>query len=180
MSAIEFYERLFYVFAGMAVLSLGLSVFLFIRFEIPQTYAMLTGKARQRSIQEIESRNAQTGSLRQNPKSRSEKLAHPAPARRPAAEKPARPEKAENTVKKSPRNTAQKQKRQRPAIQWETEERPETEVLNTPAMQTVILAKPTGVTEELGPTEVLAPAQDYSFYFQVTENTVSIHTDEII
>ena len=180
MSAIELYEKLFYVFAGMGVLSLALSVFLFFRFEIPQTYAMLTGKARRKTIQEIENRNAQTGRLRQNPKTKDGKQKHPGPAQHQPVGKPVHSEKPENTGTKTPKNTSRRQRRPRPVIQWEPDARPETEVLSTPAMQTIILAKPTGITEELGPTEALKPAKNFDFFFQVTENTVSIHTDEII
>ena len=174
MNAIELYEKLFYVFAGMGALSLVLSVFLFFRFDIPQTFAMLTGKKRRKTIQEIENRNIQTGKLRQYPKAYTEEQS-PHTARRRHTGAQSGPVKTGNTGK-----TRQDAARQKPAPRPVPAERPETEVLSGPAAQTVILSKPTGITEDLGQTEILRPVQEVNFYFQITENTVSIHTDELI
>lgn len=193
MSAIELYEKLFYVFAGMGALSLALSIFLFIRFDIPQTYAMLTGKARRKTIQEIERQNAQTGRLRQNPKSNAGKRTDPARKRQSVGsqKRPAesgrstgsqkRPSEARRSPGRTPQSDApRRERRPRPTVQPTPAERPETEVLSAPAMQTVMLSKPTGLTEELARTETLKPVRDASFYFQMTENTICIHTDELI
>lgn len=177
MSAIELYEKLFYVFAGMGALSLALSVFLFFRFEIPQTYAMLTGKARRKTIQEIERQNAQTGRLRQNPKSNTGKRTEPA-RKRQSTSSQKRPADAKRSTGKA--DAPRKERRPRPVAPPAPAERPETEVLTAPAMQTVMLSKPTGITEELARTEMLKPVQDTSFYFQMTENTICIHTNELI
>lgn len=184
MNAIALYEKLFYVFAGMAALSLALSVFLFIRFDIPQIYAMLSGKARRKTIQEIEDRNVRTGKLRQHPKGyvdgRSGHTGHTARKRHsgnhtgPTGLTGNTGQPARNTTSRREERRTKSTPRPAPA------ERLETEVLSTPAMQTVMLSKPTGITEELGPTEMLKPAVDTNFYFQVTENTISIHTDEFI
>lgn len=187
MSAIELYEKLFYVFAGMGVLSLALSVFLFFRFDIPQTYAMLTGKARRKTIQEIESRNAQTGRLRQNPRGSSGNLSKHATSQRRAAGQSRPMEKRSSTGRAHQSGRGQRERRPNPAAARPNPshrpapaERLETEVLSAPAMQTVMLSKPTGVTEDLARTEKLKPVPDTSFYFQVTENTICIHTDELI
>lgn len=193
MSAIELYEKLFYVFAGMGALSLALSVFLFFRFEIPQTYAMLTGKARRRTIQEIEKRNAETGRLRQNPKSNTGGRAEPARKRQSDGSRRRPPEanrsdgsrKRPSETRRSPGRTPQsdaprKERRPRPTAPPAPAERPETEVLSAPAMQTTMLSKPAGLTEELARTEMLKPVQNPSFYFQMTENTICIHTNELI
>lgn len=182
MNAIELYEKLFYVFAGMGVLSLGLSIFLFIRFDIPQTYAMLTGKARRKTIQEIENRNAQTGKLRQHPKGYAQEQAPHTARRKRTGGQTGRTGKTGNNGQPA-RENARREARQpkpAPAVQPAPAQRMETEVLDAPAMQTVMLSKPTGITEDLGQTEMLRPAENVNFYFQVTENTVSIHTDEFI
>lgn len=180
MSAIELYEKLFYVFAGMGALSLALSIFLFIRFDIPQTYAMLTGKARRKTIQEIEMRNAQTGHLRQNPGTGSGNLS-PQTTRRRSSGGQSRPsEKRKSTATQNQSNAPRQERRPRPTSRPAPAERPETEVLSAPAMQTVMLSKPTGITEELARTEMLKPVQDASFFFQMTENTICIHTNELI
>lgn len=175
-NAIALYEKLFYVFAGMGVISLGLSIFLFFRFDIPQTYALMTGKARRRTIQEIEERNAQTGKLRQHPKGYTENpTSHTAKRRRPSGHT-GRTE-ASGKTQPTPQREA---KHAKPAQLPAPVERLETEVLAAPAVETVILSKPVGITEDLGQTEILQPVQDVNFYFQITENTVSIHTDELI
>lgn len=150
---------------------------------------MLTGKARRKTIQEIEKRNSQTGKLRQYPKVyEQEYTARPASPRRSGSHI-GRTDKTGNSghtgkpgkTGRTARDTAiQPRKQPGPAHRPSPAERLETEVLSTPAMQTVILSKPAGITEDLGQTELLQPVQDIRFYFQITENTVSIHTDELI
>lgn len=168
MSAVEqisLFSTLFNVFLGIAALGLIMAVFFFFYFDIPDVYAMMTGKAKKASIRKMEEQNAMTGKLRSpvfdgGPKTgrtgaRKGKvqITNPAP---PAADT----SRAETGV-----------------LHMET---PETSVLGATAEETVILggpaAAPAPYSEE---TAVLRPTAP-NFRFQVTENTMVIHTNEFI
>ena len=185
IARIELYDNLFYAFAGIAAVSLVLAIFFFIRFDIPGIYAIMTGKQRKRTIQEMEQRNHETGKLRFNypmthgantgKRSRTErtggtgKMAKPNPAT--AVPTPPAPRPAPNPPEKP--------RRPKPQPAPQSIERPETEVLTRAAAETVILKQETPHTEELDRTMVLKPSQ-VEFDFRVTESTLEIHTQELI
>ena len=183
MSAVEqisLYNTLFYVFAGIAALGLSLSVFFFIYFDIPAVYAMITGKAKRDTIRKMEEANAATGKVRRpypthtgdmkrsgrlgnSGKTHSGKVANVHRERIPATEPP---------------QTAETGVLHRAAS--------ETEVLHRAASETEVLHEELGATAPLKrPAEQMqpqvAPAQNTpQIRFQITENTMVIHTDELI
>lgn len=64
MERISLFGTLFYVSLGLAVLGLGLAVFFFFFFDIPSVFALMTGRAKQQTIQRMAEQNARTGNLR--------------------------------------------------------------------------------------------------------------------
>lgn len=176
VEAIDLCEKMFYAFAGIAAVSLILAIFFFIRFDIPGIYAVMTGRQRKRTIQEMEQRNHETGKLRfqyptnQGPqtgkRSRTERTKGHAKTTNPHLQNP--------TAKPAPRPAPVS-----PVQQTMPLERPETEVLSVASPETVILQKETGRTEELERTMLLKPSQ-MDFDFRITEESIEIHTNELI
>ena len=181
IARIELYENLFYAFAGIAVVSLILSIFFFFRFDIPQIYAVMTGKQRKRTIQEMEERNHETGKLRfQYPVTRNSHT-----GKRSRTERTAGTGKTTAPIPNTavpPRSAPKPPQARQPQPQAPVPrpmERPETEVLSGATPETVILQQNTGCTEELDRPMVLKPSQ-INFDFRITESIVEIHTDEMI
>lgn len=166
IARITLFNNLFYVCAGIAVLSLLLAVYFFIQFDIPSVYAALTGKKRKRSIQRMRAQS-QAGKtmhsrVRRKPSSGTPPTGQTAPPRK-RPEPPAEPPRPEPEPK--------------PA------QRPETGVLKVETPQTQVLTpteqeKKAPITEELAPTELLTGRQPFAFL--ITENTICVHTDEWI
>lgn len=185
--AIDLCENLFFAFAGIAAVSLILAIFFFIRFDIPGIYAVMTGKQRKRTIQQMEERNHETGKLRyQYPgaqtgkRSRTERPKAPAGTVTPPPQPPkpaasAAPGPAPVTPVRSPRPSPS----ERPETEVLSVDAPETMLLTEDTPETVILRKETGKTEELEPTMLLKPSQ-MVFDFRITEETIEIHTSELI
>ena len=61
------YRTGFYVCAALAILGLILSVSLFFRFNIPNLWAVRTGRAEQRAVQELQAKGKQEGQMRKSP-----------------------------------------------------------------------------------------------------------------
>lgn len=61
------YRTSFYVCAAIATLGLILSVSLFFRFNIPNLWAVRTGRAEQRAVQELQAKGKQEGQMRKSP-----------------------------------------------------------------------------------------------------------------
>lgn len=185
---ISLYSTLFYVFLGIAILGLAVAVFLFFYFDIPSVYALMTGKARRETISKMEEQHAKTGNLRfQYPGhtgeitrsgnsgkiSRSGKLGH--------GDKNHHTGKTGRTGRLNP-------VAQEPQPPQAPEAAPvyETEVLQTAAPETQVLGEQqtaeTALLKHNAPVQpsAPAPAADNGIRFLVTENTLVIHTDEII
>ena len=166
IARITLFNNLFYVCAGIAVLSLLLAVYFFIQFDIPSVYPALTGKKRKPRIQRMRAQS-QAGTtmhsrVRRKPSSGTPPTGQTAPPQK-RPEPPAEPPRPEPGPKPAPR--------------------PETGVLKVETQQTQVL-KPMGkekkapITEELAPTELLTGRQPFAFL--ITENTICVHTDEWI
>ena len=210
LQLISLCTNLFYVFAGVAAASFLLSVFLFFKFDIPYTYSMLTGKAKKRTIEQMEKQKFQTGKLRMNyptgntgnTGSRTKKqgktgamTGHTAPP------PPAAPSYSPAPVTYAPPPAP-------PAVEYTPEtqvlgaETPETQILGMDTPETQILAGQTPqiqsqheedeatmvlrdtlegpCTEDLSKTTILRPEPEMNFLFQITEETISINTNELI
>ena len=173
MSAVEqisLYNTLFYVFAGIAALGLSLSVFFFIYFDIPAVYAMITGKAKRDTIRKMEEANAATGKVRR-----------PYPTHTGDMKRSGR---LGNSGKTHSGKVANVHRERIPAT--EPPQTAETGVLHRAASETEVLHEELGATAPLKrPAEQMqpqvAPAQNTpQIRFQITENTMVIHTDELI
>ena len=197
LQLISLCTNLFYVFAGVAAASFLLSVFLFFKFDIPYTYSMLTGKAKKRTIEQMEKQKFQTGKLRMNyptgntgPRTKKQgktgaMTGHTAPP------PPAAPSYAPAPVTYAPPPAP-------PAVEYTPEtqvlgmDTPETQILagDTPQIQTLheedeatMVLRDTlegPCTEDLNKTTILRPEPEMNFLFQITEETISINTNELI
>ena len=185
MNAVELialYGNLFYVSVGIAVVGLGLAIFFFFYFDIPTVYALMTGKAKEDTIRRMAEQNAKTGNLR-NPYGVTGKNKAPG-STGPLTQNVSQP--VQHTIQ-SPVSDQ--------TVPLAEPERYETSVLQTPVAETTILRDDAPETQilgyepEAGATAVLdkAPyvnepvAPAYSdFRFTLTENTLVIHTNEII
>ena len=166
IARIALFNNLFYVCAGRAVISLFLAVFFFIQFDIPSVYAAMTGKSRKRSIQRMQSQ------------SRAGKSMHSRVRRRPQT---GSLEGQSGQVAPAP----QPQRQERPSAPPgpEPETRPETGVLKMETPETQVLQpEPSPQADQPPAEEVLAPTEFLGRRdtFQITENTICVHTDEWI
>lgn len=173
IARIALFNNLFYVCAGTAVISLFLAVFFFIQFDIPSVYAAMTGKSRKRSIQRMQAQ------------SRAGKSMHSRVRRKPATGAPptgqtghAPPRKQPDRPAKPPRPEPKPEPKTEPRT--EPAARPETGVLKMDTPETQVLhplQEPEApVTEQLAPTAL----PEKRITFRITENTISVHTDEWI
>lgn len=188
MSAVEqisLFNTLFYVFMGIAALGLALSVFFFFYFDIPSVYAMMTGKAKRDTIRKMEEENFKTGKLRnQYPKhtgdtKHSGRIGH---SGRIASKKAAVSPPQESIPAAEP-----PQAYETGVLNMDT---PGTAVLSSTAAETAVLHSGYGETVPLNHAEMdyhppvqmpVAPMQNEpQIRFQITENTMVIHTNEFI
>jgi len=156
---ISLYDTLFNVSLCIALLGLGLSVFLFFYFDIRTVYALMTGKAKQETIRRMAEQNAKTGNLRNQ-------YLHTGPTGRTG-----------KTGKSGPLGFTGSLTEQIAPTPVQQAVEPETAVLvEDVVMETNVLNAASAQTVE---TAVLStPANQ--FRFLLTENTLVIHTDEII
>lgn len=162
MERISLFGTLFYVSLGLAVLGLGLAVFFFFFFDIPSVFALMTGRAKQQTIQRMAEQNAKTGNLRSSITGRtgsSGKLGK------------------RNVVITPPSQVATADIHP-PVV--------ETAPISAAAPETSLLQQ-----EEAGATTVLPRTEETAgetallqqtpgFRFDVTESTLVIHTTEIV
>lgn len=52
--SISLFSTGFYIFLGIAVIGFGLAAFFFFRFRIPEVYALMTGRARKKTIEKMQ------------------------------------------------------------------------------------------------------------------------------
>ena len=156
------------IFGAIAVIGLGLAVFFFFYFDIPEVYALMTGKAKKKTVERVAKTNSRTGRLRVL----SESLNETAPAAH-IIQAPVRAGAETEPVNKVSGYSGGGENSMETTILGET---PNTSVLNAgvpEAPETMVLGK----------TAPEAPAQipvEYPIQFDVVESTIVIHTDEII
>lgn len=158
---IKLLGNLFYVSLGLAVLGLALAVFFFFYFDIRTVRALMTGSAKRKAIERMNEQNSRTGKLRTSITDSIDAKSKPViqnPSQVPTAD-----------ISPAPVTYAAPAE---PAVQ-------ETTILRSsePEMETTLLnAEP-----EAGETSILGgcPPQP-AVRFELTENTVVIHTNEFI
>ena len=161
VAQISLYSTLFYVFLALTAIGLILAVFFFFFFDIPTVYAMITGKAKEKTLKRMQEKNAKTGTLRTR--------------------------NTRRTSASGQLNTGELGNTGRTAAQvadiLEHAAAPETAVLQPAAAETSVLssaAVPVYANDEMGQTAALKPKAAVNFRFDVTQHVVLIHTDEII
>ena len=60
---VDFFQNLIYISIALAVVGLGLSIFFFFFFNIPDVYALMTGKAKRKTIERMAEQNSRTGKM---------------------------------------------------------------------------------------------------------------------
>lgn len=169
MEEIALFNNLFYACAGIAAISLFLTVFFFIQFDIPSVYAAMTGKKRRRSIQRMQAQSVAGKSM------------HSRVRRKPATGTPPTGQTGQAPPRKRPERPAEPPRPEpKPEPKPEPAARPETGVLKMDTPETQVLPpqqEPKApVTEQLAPTALL----EKRITFRITESTISVHTDEWI
>ena len=185
IARIELYNNLFFVFAGVSAVGFLLSVFFFFHFDIPRVYALMTGKLRKKDIQKVQARNTKTGRSRTGNTARRNSAGSRQPSRQGGSRRKSASsaERRQAQEHRQPRQNASKQPqtRVRPETGVLKQDAPDTMLLQTDQVQTVLLSKQrqVGMTEELSKTETLS-RHSVNFLFKVTETTISINTNEVI
>ena len=156
---IELFGALFYVSMAIAIIGLGLAILFFFVFDIPGVYALMTGKAKRQTVERMAEQNSKTGRLQQMPVSGNIRgagpvIQNPAPA----------------TINE---HTAQ------------LDVVAETSILTEQAAETSVLSAHAGETSVLRRDNNTAPANRKvnaapAIRFEITEDTLVIHTAEII
>lgn len=166
---IELFTALFYVCLAIAIIGLGLAVLFFFIFDIPSVYALITGKAKRQTVERMAVQNSKTGRLQQAPtsgniRSTGPVVQNPAPAT--AYEQTAQLDTAADTSILS-------------------EQAAETSVLSSQAGETSVLSAQAGETSVLSRNNQSGAAERKvnaasGIRFEITEDTLVIHTAEII
>ena len=171
----ELFQNLFYVSAALAVIGLGLAIFFFFYFDIRYIYLIISGKDKRDAVEQMNQRSARNGRLRRMNKH----AAKPAPQPQVPvyANVPAGPDQ-QMTVPLNQTQPGQTAQAARVYVEETTllvEQTPaETMRTNTAVMR----------QEQVGETEILSEQMSdvvqVPANFVLTENTILIHTNEII
>ena len=156
---IELFGALFYVCMVIAIIGLGLAVLFFFIFDIPSVYALMTGKAKRQTVERMAEQNSKTGRLQQTPVSENIRGAGPVVQNPVAA-----------TIDE---HTAQLDVVADTTIL--TEQAAETAVLSAQAAETSVLSRRNSAARQ--ERQVNAAPR---IHFEITEDTLVIHTAEII
>lgn len=201
-SSISLFTNLTYVCIAVAVLGLGLAIFFFFFFKIPTVYAFLTGKAKKEMIEKMAEENAKSGKLRnQNmfghtgPTGTTGDLGKTGPTGRVARTGfTGRINGTQVPLNAQPVNPAMAQTEQIGQQAMETavltqdaetsvlSHEGETSVLNHDG-ETGVLSQPDVERKRVAPRNdetAILTRKAPSIRFDMTENTVLIHTNEII
>lgn len=171
----ELFQNLFYVSAALAVIGLSLAIFFYFYFDIRYIYMIRSGKDRRESVEEMTKRSARNGRLRRMNKhtTQSASLQHPAGQANAAVE----PDLQQTAPLSQPQH-GQTGKISRTPVE-ETSLLVDHEV--TAPMRPEAANKPQAT---VGETEILSEQANEVVQmpgnFVLTENTILIHTNEII
>lgn len=181
---ISLYSTLFYVFLGIAALGLALAVFFFFYFDIPTVYSMITGKAKEQTIQRLQEKNAKTGNLRFQYPSHTGDMKTGHTGRIGLSRRLTKSERLKKNGHSGDLGgeSGNVTSTQVADILMQAAE-PETAVLQAEVSETSVLggaAAQTQQDDEVGQTETLQPKAAVKFRFDVTQTDVLIHTEETI
>ena len=184
MGDISLFNTLFYVFMGITALGLILSVLFFFYFDIPMVFSMMTGRAKEKTIQRMQEKNAKTGNIRYQYPNHTGDIKTGRTGRTGRTGQSKRLEESERRIKTEELSGLEEAaaKAQVAHILAQAEE-PETAVLETLASETEVLnvAVPQYSNgDELGQTEMLQPKVALNFRFDVTQAVMLTHTEERI
>lgn len=165
------FQDLFYVSAALAALGLGLAIFFYFFFDIRYIYMFMSGKDKQESVEQMTKRSAHNGRLRRMNKH----TVGAAPTQTPpVCAAPPMQEELQMTVPLAQTQGAQTGYSQPAAVE-------ETSILADEA-PTDRMTQPGSGTA--GMTQILSDQPDepipVASNFILTENTIVLHTDEII
>lgn len=166
----ETFQNLFYVSATLAVIGLGLAIFFYFFFDIRYIYMVRTGKDKQMSVEQMTKRSARNGRLRRMNK-HPEKPAQRQPVQVQAAA--VMPDEYQQTV---PLNRTQPVQPAQPVE--ETSLLTDLEPTGPMRTYTAESAPSAGETQILAAPEIAEAPLPCNFV--LTENTILIHTNEII
>lgn len=151
---ISLFNTLFYVSLAVAALGLGFAIFFFFFFDIRSVHARLTGRAKEKTIRKMLEQNAKTGNLRPAP------MFHTGPTGQTG--------ETSGPIIKQPKTARTKPTKQ-------------TEEYETVVLQSSESGQTAPLSVEMAPDYVQGGQQMPSdIGFELSENTVLIHTDEII
>lgn len=182
---IETFNILFYVSMAVAILGLGMSIYFFFHYDIPSVWSFLTGSAKRKAIEEMKENDYRPGShaysrIRQSSGKSSQGTRRPAKQKRPAP-RSAQPRMEDLSDSRSAEMQADETDVL--SVSTETDVLAETSALNIqPVLKNegseiqIRQDAQTASTEQLSISN--APAS--LFHFEITENTLVIHTDEYI
>lgn len=160
---IELYQNLIYISYAVAMIGLGLAVFFFFYFKIPEVFRLMTGRGKKEKMQKISEENFKTGKIRFNSTT--------GPTKHPRSASGHTGSIAAVHIQSESREL--------------TETIEETAVLEKPQEETTLLASgQTDVepeTDVLHPQTVAVPVQPVApdnAGFEVVEQTMLVHTDE--
>lgn len=187
-NSINLFSNLIYVSAAVAILGLGLAIFFFFYFKIPTVFAFLTGRAKREMIEAMSEEHAKSGKLRNahmightGPTGASGELGRTGPFGRVA--------RTGFTGRIGPKPVlaeTEKIGREQPEDIMETsvlsdQDKVETTVLNGhDETLTTVLTQPVFQSEHRACETTVLAGSAPQIRFDVTENTILIHTDEFI
>ena len=165
---ISLYDTLFKVSLFIALLGFGLAIFFFFYFDIRTVYELMTGKAKQDTVRRMAEQNAKTGNLRNQ-------FAFTGPMTKGKTGKTGR-RGMTDTLTQEIHHTIQQPAEAETTYLSDEPQMNTTVLANDDQMNTTVLAEEnfqSAMTQTLS-----APVGQ--FRFMMTENTLVIHTDEII
>lgn len=149
---IELFQNLVYISYAVAAIGLGFAVFFFFYFKIPEVIVLMTGRGKQDTIKKISEEKFKTGNIRFNGTTGSTKRSVNAKGHTGSIA-------AVHIASESQELTAPIE---------------ETALLETPVEETSVLQKEKIATPEM------SPVISDNGQFQVVEQTILIHTDELV
>lgn len=171
----EVFQNLFYVSAALAVIGLGLAIFFFFYFDIRYIYLIISGKDKRDAVEQMNQRSVRNGRLRRMNKY----AAKPAPQQQMPVygNVPAGPDQ-QMTVPLNQTQPGQTGQVARSSVE-------ETTLLVEQGPMEMMRANTANTRQEqVGETEILSEqmndAVQIPVNFVLTENTILIHTNEII
>ena len=190
-SNLQLFQNLFYVFLGIAILGFLLTVLFFFLYRIPELFALVTGRTQKKTLERMRKRQSESsGSLRERASTGKELQASGVLAAstglgttKPITQELRQKQEAETGLSEGAEATSL------------LEKAPETSLLSGPKLETTVLSrslkeqwgrvvKNEKSADEKHQTTALAPLTaslgDKEFRFEITEESMLIHSQELI